>query len=84
MYTGNNPDLANLQAQITALVARVNTLDGQNLDDPAQGALSQLTKKYAGLKTDLRQAVTLLEGILNGYKKTVTDFGTKLNQHLGV
>lgn len=84
MYTGNDSDLLDLQAQITALTGRVNAIDGQNLDDPTEGVLNQLSRKYEGLKTDLRQAVIKLEQILITYKKTVLDYAALVRQHLGI
>lgn len=84
MYTGNDPSLSDLQAQLTALTSRVNSIDGQNLVNPSEGLLSQLQAKYEGLKSDLRQSVTLLEQILNSYKKIVAENVTLLKQHLGI
>jgi uncharacterized protein involved in exopolysaccharide biosynthesis len=84
MYTGNDADLLDLQAQITTLTGRVNAIDGQNLADPTLGVLNQLSRKYEGLKTDLRQAVIKLEQLLIGYRKTVTDYAAIVRQHLGI
>jgi hypothetical protein len=73
-----------LETALNNLTARVNAIDGQNLVDPDQGVLNQLSRKYEGLKTDLRQAVIKLEQLLIGYRKTVTDYAAIVRQHLGI
>lgn len=83
MYSGNDSDLQDLQAQITALKARLNVVDGQGLVDPTQGVLNQHLLKINGLKTDLKQSVLTLQSLLNGYVKQVTDLVTLVRTHLG-
>ena len=83
-YTGSDPALEDLQAQITALTARVNVIDGQTLADPAQGVLNQHLLKINGLKTDLKQSVLALQSILNSYIKQLAEFLTTVKTHLGV
>lgn len=72
-----------LETALAALTARVNVIDGQNLTAPTEGALTQISKKHEGLKTDLKQSVNKLEQILGDYKKTVTGYVTMVKALLG-
>jgi hypothetical protein len=70
--------------QFNALLARVNSIDGQNLPDPAQSQLNQLQMGIAGLRTTIRQVTLVLQANLKDLVTQVTNLQLLLNQSKGV
>jgi hypothetical protein len=70
-YTGNDPNLIDLQNQVTALKGRLDALDGQGLADPALAWSTVQAKKIAGLTTDLRQMTMVIQQKINTLQTSV-------------
>jgi hypothetical protein len=83
MYTGTDPSLLDLQTQITALTARLNSLDGVNLANPADGVIPTQQRVTAGIRQDLNQSILKMESILNDFKTTLNSWVQALQTHLG-
>lgn len=82
-YTGSDPNLIDLQSQITTLSARLNSVDGVNLPNPADGTVPTLQRSVAGLRLDLNQSILKIESILNTFKATLNSWVQTLKTHLG-
>jgi hypothetical protein len=82
-YTGSDPNLIDLQNQVTALKGRLDALDGQGLADPALSWSTVQAKKIAGLTTDLRQMTMVIQQKINTLQTSVDALTALLNTHLG-
>lgn len=77
------PTTDQLQTEIDALSARVNSIDGQGLSDPALAQILQMQSKIAGLQTTIRQSVLAMEQALNTLKADLATLKGQLQSHLG-
>ena len=73
-----------LTSALADLTARVNTIDGLNLTDPAQSQLNQLQMEIAGLRTTIRQVTLVLQANLKDLVTQVTNLQLLLNQSKGI
>lgn len=83
-YTGTDPNLIDLQNQITAIAARLAALDGQGLIDPTLAWTTIQAKKIAGLQSVINQAALALQQQVLDLRTLVTSLQTALNTHLGL
>lgn len=78
------PTTDELNVRLTALEARVNSLDGQNLADPSLAVTTVLAAKIAGVETTVRQSVLKIESVINGVKKDLAALKSTVYTHLGL
>lgn len=82
MYTGTDPNLIDLQAQITALGTRLNSIDGVGLALQTDGVIPQMQRTDGGIRMDLNQSVLKLESLLNTLMSQVSILSQQLQAHL--
>jgi len=80
VYTGTDPNLTDLQNQISTLLLRTTAVDGQGMKDPSQSQLGTIIKAVNALQSDLNQLTLQLESLLQGLKQTVDTNTTTVKQ----
>ena len=72
-----------LTAGLTALTARVNAVDGVNLQNSSTSRLGELDLEIAGLRTTIRQVTLVLEATLKDLAAQVANLQALSNRTLG-
>ncbi len=80
MYTGTDPNLTDLQNQISTLLLRTTAVDGQGMKDPSQSQLGTIIKAVNALQSDLNQLTLQLESLLKQLQQTVNTNTTTVKQ----
>lgn len=82
-YTGSDPNLIDLQSQITLLMNRVAALDGIGMSNPSLAVTVTQAAVIAGLKTTVNQVTLLLQQQIQDLKTAVTNLQTLVNSLTG-
>jgi hypothetical protein len=80
VYTGTDPNLTDLQNQISTLLLRTTAVDGQGMKDPSQSQLGTIIKAVNALQSDLNQLTLQLESLLKQLQQTVNTNTTTVKQ----
>lgn len=72
-----------LAGKLTALTARLNSVDGTGLAVPADSQLNQMKRQVAGITTTIQQVTLVLQTDMSLLKQDQDSLRTLVNQHLG-